>query len=151
MEIELPLDTHGFLRRQCPACQREFKWHNGPLENAPEGADDVDVYYCPYCGEPADVDEWWTEEQVELIQSVVLDEVASDAAQSLEGAARDLNSSGIIGVSVRYDPPNPPAPLDESDDMTAVASPCHAYEPVKIAKDWQSRIHCLVCGAPYQV
>ena len=35
LSIELPLDS-GFLRRECPNCQLEFKWHHGPTETTPE-------------------------------------------------------------------------------------------------------------------
>ncbi len=26
LEISMPLDSDGFLRRECPTCEREFKW-----------------------------------------------------------------------------------------------------------------------------
>lgn len=56
-------------------------------------------------------------------------------------------------VSASLDVPygTPPRPLIEPDDMTAVASPCHPYEPVKVLDDWDQPLHCLVCGEPYVV
>ncbi len=33
--IELPLDDDGYLRRQCPTCERLFKWHYGPTPQRP--------------------------------------------------------------------------------------------------------------------
>ncbi|GGT27906.1 hypothetical protein GCM10010271_34830 [Streptomyces kurssanovii] len=32
MEIpmNLPLDNDGFVRRECPHCVSQFKWHHGP-------------------------------------------------------------------------------------------------------------------------
>ena len=50
MEIRasLPLDA-DFLRRQCPECGRQFKWHVGPTEDTPEEFVDPPVYHCPYC------------------------------------------------------------------------------------------------------
>ena len=26
LEMSMPLDSDGFLRRECPTCEREFKW-----------------------------------------------------------------------------------------------------------------------------
>ena len=32
--MEIPLDSDGFLRRECPTCEREFKWllHREPFQ-----------------------------------------------------------------------------------------------------------------------
>ena len=38
IEMSLPLDSDGFLRRQCPACEREFKWLHAESEGATEAA-----------------------------------------------------------------------------------------------------------------
>ena len=46
-QMSVPLDSDGFLRRECPTCEREFKWFNseeGRGEPVPEGG-----YVCPYC------------------------------------------------------------------------------------------------------
>lgn len=151
MELELPLDGQGFLRRQCPHCEREFKWHHGPTDWVPEEAVDPEEYFCPYCGGSAGGDEWWTEEQVQAIQEAALAEVMPNTAKALEDAVKPLSRSGIVTASVHYEPVNPPPPLDEADDMIAVASPCHPYEPVKIADGWSHPIHCLICGAAFVV
>ena len=30
LSVPFPLDSEGFLRRECPSCRREFKWlHQG--------------------------------------------------------------------------------------------------------------------------
>jgi hypothetical protein len=151
MEVELPLDSHGFLRRQCPHCEREFKWHDGPTGDVPDDAPEADEYFCPYCGGSADPDEWWTEEQVEFFQSAALHEALPKIANSLETSLRPIGRSGIVRATVRYERGNPPTPLDEQDDMVAVASPCHSYEPIKVAVDWQHPLHCLVCGVKFVI
>ena len=50
LEMSIPLDDDGFLRRACPTCEREFKWL--PSTNDEEAIDspEVDHYFCPYCG-----------------------------------------------------------------------------------------------------
>ena len=67
MSIPIPLDNDGFLRRECPTCGREFKWHDGPANEEAEVAPVVDVYYCPLCGAPAGPDDWWTQSQLDFI------------------------------------------------------------------------------------
>jgi hypothetical protein len=32
LEMSMPLDSDGFLRRECPTCEREFKWFSTPEE-----------------------------------------------------------------------------------------------------------------------
>ncbi|SRR6266545_2923871 len=150
-EIELPLDSQGFLRRECPICGREFKWHHGPTEGVPVDETPPESYYCPYCGEPSPADEWWTREQVEAIQQTALREAMPQLEHELREAVKPLNRSGFLKADVKGSPVNPPSPLFEPDDMTAVASPCHPYEPVKISSVWPEPLHCLVCGARYVV
>ncbi len=67
--VMLSLDSDGFLRRECPHCLQEFKWHNGPTEDRPEGEEDPPVYHCPRCGASAAPDQWWTPEPMPLSQS----------------------------------------------------------------------------------
>ncbi len=41
--MTIPLDSDGFLRRECPTCEREFKWQPSEAEDEEdvESADDV--------------------------------------------------------------------------------------------------------------
>ena len=77
----------------------------------------------------------------------VLPEIQSE----LQEAVAPLQRSGLIKADVVVNHPSPPPPLFEGDDMVAVASPCHAYEPVKVDEAWDSPLHCLVCGHRYVV
>jgi hypothetical protein len=47
--------------------------------------------------------------------------------------------------------PDRPMPPVEPDDMTMVASPCHGFEPVKIADDWTEPLYCLICGQAFRL
>ena len=42
-------------------------------------------------------------------------------------------------------------PLVEPDDLTMVGSPCHGFEPVKVADDWTEPLYCLVCGQAFRL
>lgn len=141
--ISVPLDSDGFLRRKCPTCENEFKWCPSDESASP------DQYFCPLCGEPAPVDEWWTEAQQEYGLRAVgpaIDETLKDA---LDGAF-----SGIKGMEFEmnedfsFDIPDP-EPLSEPDDMVIVVPPCHPKEPLKVPEDLRPPIHCLICGASF--
>lgn len=148
ISMSLPLDQ-GFLRRQCPHCGREFKWHSGPTEDRPTDATDPPFYHCPYCGEPAGHDEWWTQAQLAYAERLIEGEGARTMNEELHRLARRYRK-GSIKMSVTPVPePRPPAPLVEPADMIAVASPCHPWEPIKIHDDWSEPVHCLVCGQSF--
>jgi hypothetical protein len=152
IELELPQDESGFLDRQCPSCDRLFRWHNGPVGEVSDDAPDSDSYHCPYCGQDAPTDEWWTAEQVRAIQAELAQAASELVRQGLDTSIRSEHQSGIhvAGPTRNSVPPPQPLLLEEFPSIT-VASPCHSYEPVKIAADWQNPIHCLVCGSLFIV
>jgi DNA-directed RNA polymerase subunit RPC12/RpoP len=135
--MSLPLDSDGFLRRECPTCEREFKWlhtSEGEGESPADGG-----YFCPYCGVQAPANAWLTQAQVELAKNTVATEVVGPM---LERFARDIK------FSVRYDPPEKLAPLTEVDDMIRVDFACHPSAPLKLLEDWSQSARCLLCGQP---
>lgn len=131
--MTIPLDSDGFLRRECPTCEREFKWR--PSEAEAEGhvepADDVG-YFCPYCGVQAPVDAWLTQAQLALAQNIV---------------ERDFIGPMVSKLGA-YEEPEKLDPLTEVDDMTLIVFPCHPSEPLKVLDDWRKPARCLICGRP---
>ncbi len=151
ISIQLPLDGDGFLRRQCAHCNGVFKWHHGPANAQAEEAPSPAAYFCPLCGEPAEVDRWYTDEQVAYIESVAMpavmrqtDALLRDAFSGLSSAHIKVTTSGSLDV-----PAEPDALVEPEDDMAIVVSPCHAYEPVKVLGT--GPLHCLVCGESFAV
>ena len=149
--MSLPLDADGFLRRECPNCERQFKWW--PTPPSEDGYDEgtreaVEAYVCPYCYEPTDPNAWWTKEQLEYAQQLAAAEVLGPPLHRLK--SRNRQSRGI-----RFDVSLPslssPEPLTEPDDMVRVDVPCHPEEPIKIDEDWEQEVACLVCGIRYPV
>jgi uncharacterized Zn finger protein (UPF0148 family) len=144
----VPLDSDGFLRRECPTCEREFKWQQSAddgtgAETVPDGG-----YFCPYCGVQAPADSWFTQAQLALAQNMIETEVL---APMIEDFARDIERSssrsrGMIKATVTHDVPDQLDPLTETDDMRRVDFPCHTSEPVKVLDDWTKPVHCLICG-----
>lgn len=145
MSVPVPLDEEGFVRRECPTCEREFKWL--PTENSdpppPAG------YHCPYCGVQAQPDGWLTKAQVELIHTKVNREVVGPAMQDFGRSLRRIaqSSGGLIRAELKG-PDIPPAsdPLTEQNDMRRVDFPCHPEEPLKVLDDWSHPVYCLICG-----
>lgn len=145
MQMSIPLDSDGFVRRECPTCEREFKW----LPSDEEGSTpDEAGYYCPYCGVQAPTDSWWTKAQLEYAQALVLKEVV---APKIGGFQDDLsrmarNSAGFVTFKPGRFDVDEPIDLTEADDMHIVNSSCHPIEPVKISDEWDRPVHCLICG-----
>src|SRR5438309_1017030 len=83
------LRRHGglrFWRRECPTCEREFKWLHAQDETQatppPESG-----YFCPYCGIQAQPDAWHTKAQIAAMEALAHREVIGPL---LKGFARDL-------------------------------------------------------------
>lgn len=152
MEISLPLDSDGFLRRECPHCEREFKWHDGPANEEAEQHPDADTHYCPLCGEPAPKDAWWTQAQLDLVENATERYIGGELDEMFKGLESSTRGNKFVQFKAgSSDVPDPSDPLVEPDDMLMVSSPCHAWEPIKIPEDHSGPVHCLVCGAAFAV
>jgi hypothetical protein len=148
--ISLPLDNDGFLRRQCPHCNAQFKLHNGPANEEAEVVDTPAAHHCPRCGRPAEPDRWFTDEQVEYIDGVATPAVTRYADDLLRDAFKGINSKYLkVEMTGHLDAPDKPVALVEPDDMMIVVSPCHSYEPVKVPEGTEGALHCLICGTPF--
>lgn len=138
--ITLSIDDDGFLRRECPNCEREFKWLHGD-DGEPTFAGGC---HCPYCGCRADEGSWWTRAQLAHVEATVaaqMEDVLYDDLKNLERRSKHLD------VSVSRSPTRAvPAVPDEPSDMRRVDFACHPAEPVKVAESWTGVVHCLLCG-----
>lgn len=150
ISVPMPLDNDGFLRRECPNCKVQFKWHSGPANEAAENQPAAEVYFCPSCGQSAATDQWWTTEQLEYAKGVGMPAALQALDDELTSVFRGMNSKHFkVKKTGHLDIPDEPDPLIEPDDMMIVASPCHAWEPIKVAEDTASPLHCLVCGQQF--
>lgn len=150
IEVSLPLDDDGFIRRECPHCLREFKWHHGPANEEAEQQETPPAYYCPYCGQPAGPDSWWTQEQLDHMQAMAAPRIAEFIGDELKSAFKSSRSKGIrFEMDGQIEAPSTPSPMVETDDMVLVVSPCHSYEPIKVTRGETGPLHCLVCGSAF--
>lgn len=151
LQMSLPLDADGFIRRKCPNCEQEFKWHWGPTEDHPEDYTEAEVYWCPLCGESAAKNRWWTTVQVEYQRELAMQAVQSELGDELKKVFRNQRGSAIRFTYTPGDKLPTPDPLVEPDDMMMVAPPCHPWEPIKVPDDAAGSFHCLLCGADFAV
>lgn len=152
--MSLPLDKDGFLRRECPHCELQFKWWpTPPSEEAPEETQEVpEVYFCPYCYEPADPNAWWTKEQREYVRDLAAAEVMGPELRRFKNNMESGNRrSGMMRFDVSLPPLSRPEPLAEPEDMVRADVPCHPEEPIKVDEEWDQEVACLVCGIRYPV
>ncbi len=139
-KVTVSIDDDGFLRRECPHCEREFKWlHGDHGEPMPVGG-----YYCPYCGGRSE-DGWWTRPQLAHMEAKLGGELDNEMHRMLKGFERSSSKSLQIRVTRAPRRRIPPVP-DEPNDMRRVDFACHPAEPVKVPESWDGRIHCLLCG-----
>lgn len=146
ISVTVPLDNDGFVRRECPTCEQQFKWFSYS-EGDPD-AEPVDQYFYPLCGVPAGVASWWTPEQLEYAQGAAgpeVDRLVQDAVdkafRGLKGMSFKANRDLTVGISA-------PA-LVEPDDMVIVEPPCHPNEPIKLPEHATEHVHCLICGSSF--
>ncbi|WP_435229159.1 hypothetical protein [Streptomyces sp. Tue6028] len=152
IQMTFPLDHDGFLRRECPHCVRQFKWHHGPASQEAEQQSAPAAYHCPLCGQPAAMGSWWTQKQLDYAQGITVPAAVREIEQELRDGFRTASSKHVsFEFKGGFDTPEVPTPLTEPDDMTIVASPCHSYEPVKVPEDTSGPYHCLVCGQAFAV
>jgi hypothetical protein len=149
INVSLPLDSEGFLRRECPTCEREFKWR--PSEDADDESEHehpASGYFCPYCAVQSPDDSWWTKAQLDFVQAIGAREVLGPELKRLAQSAQGLGraSGGSIEARVEAELPDEPDPLQEQDDMRRIDFSCHPSEPVKVLDEWDQPVHCLLCG-----
>ena len=172
-EISLPLDSDGFLRRECPLCLRQFKVEfteeerktvvqkeieNYLLENDliqksedPNETDEIE-YWCPYCGQSAKSTSWWSQEQLEYVQIFPYNYMADTINRQMKELKRQFSKAGKGLISVKIDtkelPYKEPWISPETDDMTIVDLPCCKFK-IKLDDDWREPYNCFKCGFPY--
>jgi hypothetical protein len=150
ISVQLPLDSDGFVRRECPHCLQQFKWHFGPANEEAEHYPNPVTYYCPFCGQPAGPDSWWTREQINYAEGLAAPAAAREMQHELERVFKQIdNEYFTIKMTGRLDVPSQPMPLTEADDMVIVVSPCHAYEAMKVSESQRTTFHCLICGEAF--
>lgn len=138
LAMRIPLDADGYLRRECPNCERDFKrvvqkaFDTERSWRSPEGL------YCPYCGLQSTSNTWLTKAQVQYSKKVLAELVARERTRK--------------GIKTLLPPPHVSSrltrgELSEANDMRIVRSPCHSEAAIKVSDRWIGDLRCTVCGA----
>jgi len=175
MNLPFPLDDDGFFRRECPFCRKEFKvllekeeltdlTQKGidsfmiELKEETPDLDDSErsetEFICPYCGQRAPSDSWWTQEQLDYVGIVAKDIMAKLVNEHL---IRPLKrtfrgpSSGL--VSIRFEgkeiEQQEPWISPEVNDMEIFNLPC-CQRKIKIEENWSDVVYCFFCAFPHK-
>jgi len=154
LNIELPVDQEGFLRRECPYCNREFKMlfksankvNLSDIEITEKLADDNKEFYCPYCGQSADQNSFWTKDQIRYVHEIanqkVLQPMLDDFGKDIEKISR---KNDFIKFKVERKQAKKPVISPEPNDMSMLESQC-CSEKIKVEEGWEGFIYCVICG-----
>lgn len=172
--ISFPVDDKGFFRRACPFCQREFKVlleKEELTDVAQQGLDSYMVvkeevkekpkdketesrFFCPYCGQQALGNSWWTESQLGYVRSITENITAELINENLIRPLKKSfpkSSSGLISISFEGKEMEQRelhiAP--ETDDMEIFDLPC-CNRKIKIENNWEDLVYCFFCGFPHK-
>jgi hypothetical protein len=176
MSISLPLDDDGYFRRECILCRREFKvlLEKDELTNlaqsgidsfmieAEEGATNDNEeetagneFTCPYCGQQARKDSWWTQEQLAYIQVIAHNILAKMVNEELiRPLKRSFGRTATGPISLKFEAEEmkqqEPWISPEINDMDLFDLPC-CHRKMKVDEIKSGVIHCFFCGFPYVI
>lgn len=132
ISIPIPPDEDGFTGRECPNpdCEGYFKVEFG---TGLQG-DDLPCH-CPYCGHEESHNHFWTKEQIEYAQSIVLRKVNDALYKDLKKFEFEHKPSGSFGIgfSFKVEPGKP--------------TPIHYYRENRL----ETEIVCSKCTLRYSV
>jgi hypothetical protein len=175
MNLSFPIDEDGFFRRECPLCHKEFKVlleKEELTDLAQKGIDsfmielkeettDLDEsecseteFFCPYCGQRAPSDGWWTQEQLAYVGIVAKNIMAKIVNENLirplkRTFQRPGSGMGSMQFEGREMEQQEPWISLEVNDMAIFDLPC-CQRKIKIEEDWSDVVYCFFCGFPYK-
>jgi hypothetical protein len=174
ISVLLPLDEDGFFRRECPLCMREFKIYLQKEELTEVAEQGIDTFMavedeintsedggissesdftCPYCGQQAKKEDWWTNKQLEYMQLIAHNYIAGIINKDLiRPLKRSLSSkqSGLLSITFEakeMKQMNEWIP-SEINDMEIVKLPC-CQRKMKVDSPQKNVIYCFFCGFPH--
>jgi hypothetical protein len=144
IEVSLPLDDDGFMSRECPYCKMRFKINKEDFEGDTLSTE----IYCPYCGQSADKDEFWTSEQIKFFEEMAIYKLVNPEIDDLfNGLKRMTKNSGPIKIEFRDKRQESRVPIapEEIANMKFHKKNCCDIT-IKIDEEWNKKIYCISCG-----
>jgi len=144
--IDIPCDSGGYVRFECPYCHSEFKLL--PDEFQPEGASTEELF-CPYCGLVSGSSNFFTQDVVNLAETIAANYMIDELNSSFGAMANDINRSGNGLIKMTYKPLKKAntKELVENDTVETVFTClcCGNHEKVLYCAG-ASKIFCAYCG-----
>ncbi len=137
ISVSMPTDQDGFLSHECPSCRRRFRVVYGQGSDKP-------VSCCPYCSHRG-TGCWWTAEQAEYVQGVLVQEVIAPKLDQM--ASRFNRNAGQGLVKMRMNVQHQPAalaPLETAESLPKFLFSC-CNETIK-HDGRSSLLNCVICG-----
>ena len=172
IRVYFPLDD-GYLRRECPYCRREFKIQlleqeiedlasrlekSYLVEESKDGEshsveESEEMRTCPYCGQQADGDSWWTQEQLAHamahVENLVADMINEQFIRPLKREfGRKTSGPAPVRFEGRELEKKRTWMAPEGSDMVVFDLPCCGRK-IKVDPAWSGTIHCFFCGFPH--
>ncbi|MDD4981555.1 MAG: hypothetical protein PHS12_02185 [Candidatus Omnitrophica bacterium] len=127
------------------------------VEESKEKPEDKEIesrFFCPYCGQQAQGNNWWTESQLDYIRRIAENIMAGLINENLiRPLKKDFHKpiSGLISISFEGKEIEQKelhiAP--ETDDMEIFDLPC-CNRKIKIENNKEELVHCFFCGFPHK-
>lgn len=133
ISVNVPTDDDGYTGRECPNedCLGYFKITFGT------GLPDATACVCPYCGTTEEHDQFWTQDQLELLQSVAMQEVMGALHKDLKSLEFEVkpprNAFLGLAMSLKVEPHSP--------------LPLHRYAE----KELETHVVCDRCTLRYAI
>lgn len=105
--IPINPDRDGYIGRECPLdhCLGYFKVTSGT------GVQGDPFCYCPYCGHRAEHDKFWTREQIEYAESVVINKVTGALLKDFKSLEFNHPARGAFGIGISMTVTGTPTPI----------------------------------------
>jgi hypothetical protein len=167
--VKFPLDDENFFRRECSFCREEFKiqlsneeltdlankgfesflTNEESKDDEEQDEDEVDLF-CPYCGQQAQSDHWWTQEQLSYLRiyakniaaKIINEQLIKPIKRNSNKSSSDLFSINFESKEMKY---QEPWISKEVNDMDLFGLPC-CEKKIKIKEEWKNNVYCFYCG-----
>ena len=93
LEITIQGDDEGDITFECPFCKSEFKLRADECQN---DETPYDEYFCPYCGLVKDKNEFLSEDIIEQVKAIAMNELIEELNKSFSNMSRFLFTGYIF-------------------------------------------------------
>ena len=118
-----------------------------------EDSDSEIKFFCPYCGQLASMDSWWSHEQIAYIGIVVKNMTARIVNEEFIHPLKRAFGKPPSGMfSMKFEGKDmkqeEPWISPEVNDLEIFDLPC-CHRKIKIDETWAGKVYCFFCGFPH--